>query len=272
MADEYWKYSPFGEDSIFHPSWEEKQKSRKENSTTYSIPRLVITDKVIDYTCQFIYGATYDIDYESIVIPVYEMKLIKNGRILKTFGVTRDSWYSRGIVNDGFIFDDIELTNRCFEPRDADINLYSTVPLEYPVKGLDAFALRQYGKEQLAAEPHSKRMNTFVDGTPIDDARSNLDIAEGVMIHIGGYYDNGITKKLAGSYGCFGFIPKHQRGSENEMEKWRKKNTYKNVETSNQEYKNFINIVVDVRGKDPLRVLIIKRQKNVPKFKTLKNQ
>lgn len=26
MAEEYWKSSPFGEDSIFHPSWEEKQR------------------------------------------------------------------------------------------------------------------------------------------------------------------------------------------------------------------------------------------------------
>jgi|AntAceMinimDraft_17_1070374.scaffolds.fasta_scaffold04247_2 hypothetical protein len=26
MAEEFWKSSPFGEDSIFHPSWEEKQK------------------------------------------------------------------------------------------------------------------------------------------------------------------------------------------------------------------------------------------------------
>ena len=25
MAKEFWKTSPFGEDSIFHPSWEEKQ-------------------------------------------------------------------------------------------------------------------------------------------------------------------------------------------------------------------------------------------------------
>ncbi|MBW7867561.1 MAG: hypothetical protein H3C31_04455 [Brumimicrobium sp.] len=32
MAEEYWKSSPFGEDSIFHPSWEEKQKQLKLQS------------------------------------------------------------------------------------------------------------------------------------------------------------------------------------------------------------------------------------------------
>jgi len=29
MADEFWKNSPFGEDSIFHPSWEEKQEQAR---------------------------------------------------------------------------------------------------------------------------------------------------------------------------------------------------------------------------------------------------
>lgn len=29
MAEEFWKTSPFGEDSIFHPSWEEKQKEAR---------------------------------------------------------------------------------------------------------------------------------------------------------------------------------------------------------------------------------------------------
>src|SRR5690554_6305133 len=29
MVDEFWKNSPFGEDSIFHPSWEEKQEEER---------------------------------------------------------------------------------------------------------------------------------------------------------------------------------------------------------------------------------------------------
>lgn len=31
MASDYWKTSPFGENSIFHPSWEEKEKERQVN-------------------------------------------------------------------------------------------------------------------------------------------------------------------------------------------------------------------------------------------------
>lgn len=30
MAEEFWKSSPFGEDSIFHPSWEEKQRLARQ--------------------------------------------------------------------------------------------------------------------------------------------------------------------------------------------------------------------------------------------------
>ena len=30
MAEEFWKTSPFGEDSIFAPSWEEKQSDSRK--------------------------------------------------------------------------------------------------------------------------------------------------------------------------------------------------------------------------------------------------
>lgn len=33
MAEEFWKSSPFGVDSIFYPSWEEKQKKRKDSDS-----------------------------------------------------------------------------------------------------------------------------------------------------------------------------------------------------------------------------------------------
>ena len=32
MASDYWKTSPFGENSIFHPSWEEKEKERRRSA------------------------------------------------------------------------------------------------------------------------------------------------------------------------------------------------------------------------------------------------
>ena len=40
MDTEFWKSSPFGEESIFHPSWEEKRKQGKQV--------LLNTGKIID--------------------------------------------------------------------------------------------------------------------------------------------------------------------------------------------------------------------------------
>ena len=87
----------------------------------------------------------------------------------------------------------------------------------------------------------------------------------------GGYYNNGNKDKLAGSYGCFGFIPKNQMGSKSEMEKWRKNESYKKEKISNEPYKKFINDVVKLRGNGELRILIKKRT-NVENFRILKNQ
>ena len=236
-------------------------------------PRLIITDEIIGYTCQYIYGEITDVDYDSIVVPVYKIDLKVKEKIINSFGVTRDSWYSRGVIDDGFIYDDIELTNRCFEPFDGLVNLFSTTPLKY--QGIDAFALRQKNNEKLNAEPHTEKMNTTANGLPIDEPRPDLTKATGVMIHIGGYYHNNKYKKdkLGGSYGCFGFIPKHQMGSKSKMEEWRKDNSYEKVETSNMAYKKFVDEVVNTRDKSTgkLRVLIIKRT-NVEKYKVLKNQ
>jgi len=45
--------------------------------------------------------------------------------------------------------------------------------------------ITQYGKQELNAESFTNEQNTYLDGTPIDDARSNLNKATDVMIHIG---------------------------------------------------------------------------------------
>ena len=60
-------------------------------------------------------------------------------------------------------------------------------------------------------EDFCKEMNTYLNGKPIDDARKDLGIATGVMIHIAGWYFNEYSKenRLAGSYGYFGVIPKN---------------------------------------------------------------
>ena len=108
------------------------------------ILKLIITTEITGYTCQFIYGDQRDLDYESLVVPTYKLNVEKNGKIIGNYNVTRDSWYSRGVIKDNWgPYDDIELSNRCFEPLEKT-NLYSTVPSSYPPgAGVDALALRE---------------------------------------------------------------------------------------------------------------------------------
>jgi len=67
MAEEFWKTSPFGEDSYFHPSWEEKQRLQKE--------QLLNSPKILN---------TYLIDYNSFVKgkPLYSIRSKKNSFVL----------------------------------------------------------------------------------------------------------------------------------------------------------------------------------------------
>jgi len=50
MDTNYWKSSPFGEESVFHPSWEEKRKEREDKAIEHLSPRkyteLVFDNKV----------------------------------------------------------------------------------------------------------------------------------------------------------------------------------------------------------------------------------
>lgn len=46
MAEEFWKSSPFGEDSVFHPSWEEKQRQaqlqKQQRDSINSLPSVTL--------------------------------------------------------------------------------------------------------------------------------------------------------------------------------------------------------------------------------------
>lgn len=236
--------------------------------------KLIITKEITGYTCQFIYGNPSDLDYESLVVPTYRLDVVKNGKVVANYNVTRDSWYSRGVIKDNWgPNDDIELSNRCFEPLNENANLFSTVPSAYPPgAGLDALALRQNKSDELKAVPHTKRMQTDVNGKSIDDVRKDLGIASGVMIHIGGWFNNGSKDKLAGSYGCFGIVPKAQINKiKQEAEAVRTSEEYKNYESSNKAYKSALNFIVNEAEGMSIHVLIEKRD-NVEQLRTLKNQ
>ncbi|MBI1669428.1 hypothetical protein [Capnocytophaga periodontitidis] len=236
--------------------------------------KLVITTEITGYTCLFIYGDHNDLDYESIVVPTYKMKVEKDGKVVASYNVTRDSWYSRGVINDNWGWnDDIELSNRCFEPANGNVNLYATRATAYPPgAGVDAFALRQHNSEELNAVPHTKRMQTFVNGKPIHGCRENLSIAKGVMIHIGGWFKGANGNKLAGSYGCFGIVPKAQISTTAaEAERVRKDSLYQNYVPANEEYKAAIRYILGQAEGRAIQVVVEKRGK-VEELRTLKNQ
>ncbi len=206
--------------------------------------KLLITDNIIGYTSQHIYGDQLGVT--EITVPVYDVILIdaqNPSKEIAHFGVTRDAWYSRGTNSEG-----THLVNRAFEPKDGNKNLYGTVPLNYP-SGFSAYALRRQGNANLEAEPFTKDMNTYLNGEPIDDARENLGIANGVMFHIGGYYNNGTKNKLAGSYGCFGFIPKNQiYKTKSFAEMVTRAKMYQSNKTSNESYNDAINQIIEVKN------------------------
>jgi hypothetical protein len=229
------------------------------------VVELIITTERTGYTCLFIYGEIGALKYESIVVPTYKLELREDEKLITTYNVTRDAWYCRGLIRGFFRKNRCELSNRCFEPADANLNLYSTTATQHPkYSNIGAYALRQNGSEILKAAPHTKKMNTRVDGSLIDDEREKLDEAKGVMIHIGGWYYNPIEnkRKLAGSYGCFGIVPKAQvRPTEEMAETDRITEGYKNFRYyANDAYMQAINFIVSKcpEGTTP-RVLIKKR-------------
>ncbi|PAM94570.1 hypothetical protein B4N84_11355 [Flavobacterium sp. IR1] len=235
--------------------------------------KLIITTDITGYTCQFVYGDKSDLDHESFVVPTYRLDVEKNGKVIAKYNVTRDSWYSRGVTKDNWgPNDDIELSNRCFEPLNKN-NLYATVPTAYPPgAGVDALALRENKSEKLKAVAHTKRMQTYANGKPIDDARKDLGITTGVMIHIGGWYYNGTSNKLGGSYGCFGVIPKAQISEKKaDAEKIRLNKEYKDFEPANKAYKSALDFILHASEKTTIQV-VVKKRENVEQLKTLKNQ
>jgi RHS repeat-associated protein len=234
--------------------------------------KLIITDEVIGYTPQRVYGQTGNMENSGyIVVPVYRMKLVdeNTGKVMGTYGVTRDAWYSRGEDNAGNTL----LVNREFEPKDGDKNLYTGVPLNYPNDELQALTLEQAGKGCVPAESQTKEMNTYIDGTPIDDARTDLSVACGVMVHIGGWYDNGYGEKLAGSYGCFGVIePDQIYSKQSHAQSMIDNNAVGKHGTTNDYYKKFINRVVETlnntKGEKKYLITVEKRT-NVDKKETI---
>jgi RHS repeat-associated protein len=108
------------------------------------------------------------------------------------FSITRDAWVDpdgSGVAN-----------NVAFEPKDGNVNHFTGVDMKggYPAgNGTDALKLTQKGSEVIHAEPNQ----TSVD---MGYRKFGKGVAAGVMVHVGGNYENGGKNKVAASEGCFG--------------------------------------------------------------------
>lgn len=93
------------------------------------------------------------------------------------------------------------LSNMSFEPKNGKINHYSGKYMSaYPKKNdTPAIKLMQSGSEQIHAQARPDAL--------LLDYRFKEDIARGVMIHVGGSYDNeNYGHSISASEGCFGIV------------------------------------------------------------------
>jgi hypothetical protein len=214
--------------------------------------KLHITTIEDGYTPLKIYGK--ESQRVAFGVPVYQMHLYDSDMNHHyTYYVTRDSWYCLG-YDSGYYY----YTNRCFNPGNPKQNLYTGKIWEYPAQ-LKALWLHQLGSDNLLAEPRKQEYNVYLNGTPINAARTDLNKATQVMIHVGGwYYNYDINKKsLAGSYGCFGVVPGKQVYStlDNAVASARS-GKYKREAISNDYQNKFMSNVKRFANGKPIHVVI----------------
>lgn len=110
-----------------------------------------------------------------------------------TFAVTRDAWTVKRRDNNA--------SNVAFEPQDGKVNHFTgrVMPDDYPKgNGTSALKLAQRGSEAV----HGEANETAVEMK----YRNQADVASGIMLHAGGYYEQAGKTKLAASEGCFGSV------------------------------------------------------------------
>ncbi len=248
-------------------------------------PIIVISTEVSGYTIARLAGKDVSQTFSTpaIVVPTYKAIMYDvdekgTRKEIMTFNVIRDGWYSLGEVKDkdGVGTGSLKLINRAFEPANGAKNLYTGKGREFPKNsGLRAYNLSQKKSTSLKAEPLTTQKH--IDGSPIEDGRTDNDVANGVMIHIGGNYDSQAAgwDWLATSYGCFGYIPTDDVYKTTEDAKKASDNDDNDDVTSNKEYKAMTNKVKELiqaeKKVDRQKLHIqVKKRNNYEKEKTIK--
>lgn len=113
------------------------------------------------------------------------------------FSVVRDAY----AVISGNDKGTMVLSNMSFEPKDGNVNHYSGKYMKvYPKKNdTPAIKLTQRGSEVIHAEARPDAL--------LLNYRTKSDVAAGIMIHVGGSYDNEeYGHSISASEGCFGIV------------------------------------------------------------------
>lgn len=260
----------------------------KEPTTDVSIvsqiegeyPKVYISTEKTGFTIQKLYGhpaaKAFSYSYEpAVIVETYKayLKVFKNGKTedLLSFNVTRDSWWYLGLLKDGKKY---KLLNRTFEPKEGDVNLFNTEEIHFPSKApsdCKGYFLMQNKSRNINAEPFETTLD--VNGRVIEENRVTADIANNVMLHIGGVYKAATLKGLGyewlgGSLGCFAFIPQNDIYNTSELAKQASVNDDYDDDLSNSHWLKITSKIDNMRDKDKCKRFFIIINKRVNWIKT----
>jgi|GEM_PF-1594194 len=167
-------------------------------------PIIRITKQKVGTAKQRILGVNYKYSAdEYATVDTYKATLTESknpSKIIKSFQVTRDAF---AIMGSDLGPKKSILSNLAFEPKEA--NHYTGVYMKsYPYKhgnnDTPAIKLTQRGSEEMFAEANQ-------DAVDLGYRKVRKDVVRGIMIHVGGIYDNEYAGIITGaSLGCFSII------------------------------------------------------------------
>ena len=176
--------------------------------------RVNISDEIIGYNFQRVIG-TRDI----IMVPLYKLTITnteEGENYKKEFAVSRDAWVYTGKKDKN---GNKKVVNTAFDPKKGKSNQYilGKIP-NYAKDGSDAYKLFQDSglglAQEIFARPNKDALSRSKGGY---GERIKEDVAQGVMIHIGGTMDLGnflfSQDYTTASFGCFGVSCNYETSS-----------------------------------------------------------
>ncbi len=159
MADEYWKNSPFGERSIFHPSWDEKQKEARDKSNSSKTPINILI--VLDAS-----GKRQFDDTKNTIWKVYNILSLADYTTISSL-VSKFSFKNFCLVHHGNVYSTVSL------PKEEQI-VFGTgriKQMEQIVSAIEDKAFLEMDDEYFELL-HEKSKEMFVGGYSVDELKA----------------------------------------------------------------------------------------------------